>query len=69
MQEKVWEYLAAGVRTVWVADPATQVVGIYAEDHTARFVGGDEVLPLPGGSDGIALTRIFRGLKADKPRR
>jgi Uma2 family endonuclease len=51
VHEKVIEYLAAGVRLVWIVDPAARTVTIHAADGSSRRVApdgaldGDEVLP------------------------
>jgi len=51
VEEKVGEYLACGVRLVWVADPATSTVRAYRSLEDFREFGasdiltGDEVLP------------------------
>jgi Uma2 family endonuclease len=47
---KVMMYLDAGVRLVWVADPRSRTVTVYAADRTARLLSkgdelGGEVLP------------------------
>ncbi len=44
VEAKVGEYLAAGVRLVWVIDPPTRVVLVYRPDGTgARLRDGDEL--------------------------
>lgn len=59
--EKVREYLAAGVRLVWVADPETRVVRVHRsltdvrELRGADRLLGDEVLP---GFD-VAVAELF----------
>lgn len=51
MQEKVADYLDAGVRMVWVVDPPTRTVTVYRSGGTARLLRqedileGDDVLP------------------------
>ena len=51
VEAKVQMYLAAGVRLVWVVDPASRTVMVYAPDQAARHLGeedqldGGEVLP------------------------
>jgi Uma2 family endonuclease len=51
VQEKVTEYLEAGVRLVWVFDPPTRTVTAYRPDGSARILApdatlaGDDVLP------------------------
>lgn len=58
VQSKVKEYLAAGVRMVWIVDPERQSVTIYEEAGLVRFLGSDEVLDggdvLPGFSVPVA---------------
>jgi Uma2 family endonuclease len=52
MQEKVSDYLDAGVRAVWVFDPPTRTVSVYQPDGSARLLRGEDVLEggdvLPG---------------------
>lgn len=52
LEEKVQEYLDAGVRLVFVADPRRQTVTVYAPGHPAQVLRGDDVLSgqdvLPG---------------------
>jgi Uma2 family endonuclease len=51
VQEKVTDYLDAGVRLVWVVDPHTRTVTTHAPDATARILrqtdtlNGGDVLP------------------------
>jgi Uma2 family endonuclease len=51
VQEKVTDYLDAGVRLVWVVDPHTRTVTTHAPDATARILrstdtlDGGDVLP------------------------
>jgi Uma2 family endonuclease len=51
LEEKVGEYLACGVRLVWVADPATSTVRAYRsledfrEFSASDMLPGDDVLP------------------------
>jgi Uma2 family endonuclease len=44
MQEKVFEYLAAGVRLVWAVDPAGQRIYAYAADRPPRLLTVDDTL-------------------------
>ena len=50
--EKVGQWLSAGVRLVWVLDPARQHARVYRADGTVSIVGSDEELDgeqvLPG---------------------
>jgi len=52
IQEKVTDYLDAGVRLVWVVDPPTETVTVYRLGGAARMLRADEVLEgddvLPG---------------------
>jgi Uma2 family endonuclease len=52
VQEKVGEYLDAGVRLVWVVDPPSRTVTVYRTGGTARMLRQDGVLEgdnvLPG---------------------
>ncbi len=62
VQQKITEYLQAGVRLVWLVDPETQTVTVYkslAEAHILLrqdVLMGDEVLP--GFS--LPLAKLFR---------
>jgi Uma2 family endonuclease len=48
---KVNDYLAAGVRLIWVVVPEAQTVSVYRPDHTGArlrvgdFLDGEDVLP------------------------
>lgn len=46
MQAKVAEYLAAGVKIVCIADPASEAVTIYRDDQAPRTLTADESLSL-----------------------
>lgn len=52
MQEKVLEYLSAGVRVVWVLDPVRRTAAAYGPAGGVRFLAADGVLAgdpvLPG---------------------
>lgn len=52
LQQKVLEYLDAGARLVWVADPRTQCVTVYRPGREPLVLGGDAELDggdvLPG---------------------
>jgi Uma2 family endonuclease len=52
VQEKVQEYLDAGVRLVFVADPRRQTVAVHAPGRPAQILRGEDVLSgqdaLPG---------------------
>jgi len=51
VREKVEEYLAAGVRLVWVVDPRTRSIEVFRADgsvslfHVSDEITGDEVIP------------------------
>jgi Uma2 family endonuclease len=44
VQAKVGEYLAAGVRAVWVLDPATRTVRVHPRGGTERLLSEHDVL-------------------------
>jgi Uma2 family endonuclease len=44
VQAKVGEYLAAGVRAVWVLDPATRTVGVHPPGSVEQLLAADDVL-------------------------
>ncbi len=51
VEEKVLEYLKAGVSLVWVVDPEVRVVRVHRADFTSAFLtendslSGEDVLP------------------------
>jgi len=55
--EKVRDWLAAGVRLVWVVDPRKQSVRVYREDGSETMITGDQTLDaepvLPGFRCGL----------------
>jgi Uma2 family endonuclease len=55
---KVAMYIAAGVRSVWLVDPATQTVTIFSPDAPPNKLRGDDILDggdvLPGFSVPVA---------------
>jgi Uma2 family endonuclease len=61
VQEKVGQYLAAGVRLVWVVDPATRQVTAHGSPDEIRLVRNDGVLEggevLPGFR--LAVAELF----------
>jgi Uma2 family endonuclease len=61
LEEKVREYLACGVRLVWVADPGTTTVRAYRSLEDFREFGASDMLPgddvLPGFS--VPVSRLF----------
>jgi Uma2 family endonuclease len=52
VQDKVAEYLAAGVPLVWVCDPAREAVAVHRPGRPPRVLGPEDVLTgedvLPG---------------------
>jgi hypothetical protein len=63
VQDKVAEYLAAGVRLVWVVDPQRRQVHRYREDGTAEVLQESDTL------DGEGVVPGFRLPVADLLRR
>ena len=61
LEEKVGEYLACGVRLVWVADPGTSAVRAYRSLEDFREFGASDVLTgdevIPGFS--VPVSRLF----------
>ena len=51
IQERAWQWLAAGTQMVWVVDPRRSTTHIYRSDGTEEFVGtegslrGEDILP------------------------
>jgi Uma2 family endonuclease len=52
MDRKRREYFNAGVRLIWIVDPATRKISVYLPDsaepvllHTGQALGGEPVLP------------------------
>lgn len=62
MDRKIREYLAAGVRLVWVLDPPSQSMEVYTSPTHRTLIQGNEVIDggavLPGFS--VRLSEIFR---------
>ena len=62
IQDKVTDYLAAGVRLVWVVDPKTETVIVYRSLKQISVLVADDVLDgadvLPGFQ--LALKKLFR---------
>lgn len=61
MQRKALEYLDAGARLVWVADPDARTVTVYRSRSEIRILEADEVL---GGGDllpelGVVVGELF----------
>jgi Uma2 family endonuclease len=61
LQQRIEDFLAAGVKLLWVVHPATHSITVYHGDGSARLVRGDEALDgedvLPGFS--LPLPRLF----------
>ncbi len=61
MQEKVREYIDAGVKLIWVVHPVQRTVTVYTADRNARVLYEDEILDggdvLPGFT--ITVSDIF----------
>lgn len=61
IQQKVAEYLAAGVRLVWIIYPESKTISVYDNAGTVRFLGTDHQLDggdvLPGF--GVPVAEIF----------
>lgn len=55
IQEKVADYLDAGVRTVWVVDPPTRTVTVYESAGGARMLRENSVLE---GGDVLPAIRL-----------
>src|SRR5205823_5969430 len=64
IQEKVDRYLAAGVRLVWVADPAPRSVTAYRPGEEPRVFHEDEDLTAEGVLPALRfpVRRLFEGL-------
>ena len=64
LNEKVGEYLAAGVDVVWVVDPQLGQVHVYAKGQPSRMLKGQDVLDggtvLPGFT--LPLSDLFAAL-------
>lgn len=59
--EKVFDYLDAGVRLVWVVDPASQSVSVYRSRSDIRILGVGELLEGDGVVAGLTMevARLF----------
>ncbi len=61
IQDKVTDYLAAGVRLVWVVDPKTETVTVYQSLKQVKVLVAEDVLEgedvLPGFE--LALKKLF----------
>lgn len=64
---KVAEYLAAGVRLVWVVDPAPRTVTAYAAGGAARLYGEGDTLDAGDALPGFAVpvAALFDGVARD----
>jgi Uma2 family endonuclease len=56
IRHKAEDYLKAGVEIVWVADPMTKTVTIYASDFEAVVKGETELLELPNLIPGFSMS-------------
>jgi Uma2 family endonuclease len=54
IEEKVWDYLASGVRLVWLVYPRSRTVVVWTPDGAGRTLRGDDAL------DGADVLRGFR---------
>jgi Uma2 family endonuclease len=55
LAHKVDQYLAAGVRVVWVVYPNTREVHVFREGGVAFVLGPDDILEAPGLLPGFAV--------------
>ncbi len=69
VQGKVLEYLRAGVRVVWVADPASRTLTVHLPDGNSRTLTGDAVLWAPGVLENLStpVRDLFKGLERLSP--
>jgi Uma2 family endonuclease len=68
IQEKVMEYLAAGVLVVWVVYPGSRTLCVHLADGTARTLKAEERLSAPGVLElQSPVSRLFEGLDAFRP--
>ncbi|HTE20580.1 MAG TPA: Uma2 family endonuclease [Armatimonadota bacterium] len=56
VQRKVEDYLAAGVRVVWIADPPSRTVTVHRADAEPVVLGETDVLTLEGIIPGFQLS-------------
>jgi Uma2 family endonuclease len=63
IEEKVAEYLACGVRLVWVADPATRSVRSYRSGRSVQVFGETDLLSGEDVLEGfdVEVARLFAG--------
>ena len=61
IERKVGDYLRAGVRVVWVADPETRTLTEHRQDAQPRIYSADESVSLPELIPGfcLALKEVF----------
>ena len=55
IERKVGDYLRAGVRVVWVADPETRTLTEHRQDAQPRTYSADESVSLPELIPGFSL--------------
>lgn len=60
MQQKIRDYLDMGVREVWVADPASRTVVVYAGANSTEHTSGE--LTVPETPVKIGLAELFQVL-------
>ena len=62
LQQRIVDFLEAGVQQVWIIHPSTHSVTVYRQDGTAQLLRGDSQLTgadvLPGFT--LSLTELFR---------
>ena len=67
LEEKLHDYLAAGTRMIWIADPARRTVMVVPIDSPVRWLHEGDVLDggavIPGFS--CPVTEIFEGIARD----
>jgi Uma2 family endonuclease len=62
--QKVADYLAAGARAVWVADPGRRTLTVYRRDELPAVLGVGDTLTAEGIIPGFAVpvAKLFEGL-------
>ena len=58
LEEKVWTYLAAGIKLIWIVSPAARTIRVIRSDNTCVILGHSEMLSgdhvVPGFSCSVA---------------
>lgn len=68
IEEKVQEYLAIGVRVVWIVHPTTRMIRVHLADGSERKLRGDDLLWAPGVADfSIPAAALFADVAAIRP--